>query len=44
MLSRVQSHVSTFEDLLGDVDVNGMDTSDDQFDDAMSCTGYDTPC
>ena len=35
---------SAVEVLLGDVDANSMDTSDDTFDDAMSCIGYDIPC
>ena len=42
--SWVQSQVSAIEALLGDIDVDSMDTSDDLLDDAISCTGYDIPC
>lgn len=42
--SCVQSQVTAVETLLGDGDVDSVDTSGDLLDDAMICIGYDTPC
>ena len=41
--SCVQNQVLVVEALLGDVDVDSMDTSNDTFDDSMTCTRYDIP-